>query len=117
MTRQEQGVTFSLGPDGKPCEPTRQAVIRAIPAGNGEFLVETRYGGLHHLGPQGLRKLDALDLPFGSQEARLHQVANGRWAWILRSAVFVSPPGFRFAEGGVRARSSGPSRGGGIAIS
>lgn len=84
----------ALSPDGKWHAPISDS-LRAIPFGDGGFLIQSSYGRQYHLDREGLRELDPAKLPFGRCEGSVHPMASGRLCWIVGQSVFISPSDFR----------------------
>jgi len=67
----------------------------AMPCGNRRLLVRSQSVPAHCLiGPDLFEEQPKIDVPFGRSRGQVHQLANGRWTWILQKQVFISPPQF-----------------------
>ncbi len=84
----------ALSPEGQWHAPVSDP-LRAIPFGDGGFLIQSSYGKQYHLDREGLRELDPAEFPFGKYDGAVHRMARGRLAWIFGQSIFISPANVR----------------------
>ncbi|MDP6502912.1 MAG: hypothetical protein QF886_04820, partial [Planctomycetota bacterium] len=94
---EKRGEKVALSPDSPKHGPLYGA-RKAIRVGVESFVVMQKYGGMFFLSPEGLKKIDVTRIPFGSEEALLHPLGNQRYAWLLRSRIFISPTEFQLVN-------------------
>ena len=92
-----RGHDIYLTPESEPVGYI-QYPVKAVPDGRNGFIVMDCYLKLHHVSPDGIRRLDGLRAPFGREEVSVYHLAGGRWAWFSKSKILLSPPDLELTD-------------------